>query len=252
MASLPTRTTASFDAIKPVSSLVLLDNEFNQYVGAAGIFNGGTSATKLLVKASDATDPPIEIDQIGAGPLAEWKQNGSLKASIENDGDLLANGITGAAGIYTFGSIPLGPAADPTTANQLARKDYIDSRKVSFAACFGINDPSTANLNTSDFGTLLIPSGGVYTLTFFKVFYVGGLHTAGGDITFTLIKQGVGNLTSVDLDNTNNAANAVYPSAFGVNTQAADTLLTVQISARTGTITERNVTCVIEGNRTLF
>src|SRR5262250_2718638 len=98
MASLPTRTTASFQAIQPIPSAAPLDAEFNQYVGASGIFNGGTTGTKLLTKTSDATDPPYDLDQIGAGLLARWKQNGVSKATITNDGSLTANGLTGAAG----------------------------------------------------------------------------------------------------------------------------------------------------------
>lgn len=31
-------------------------------------------------------------------------------------------------GVKTFGSIPVGPASDPTTANQLARKSYVDQK----------------------------------------------------------------------------------------------------------------------------
>jgi len=31
-------------------------------------------------------------------------------------------------GVKTFGSIPVGPASDPTTANQLSRKSYVDSQ----------------------------------------------------------------------------------------------------------------------------
>lgn len=254
MASLPARTTASFDAIKPVSSLVLLDNEFNQYVGVAGIFNGGTTGTKLLIKSSDASDPPVEIDQIGAGPLAEWKQNGSLKASIDNDGDLTANGITGAAGVYTFGSIPVGPAADPTTANQLARKSYVDNKNVSFSASFHIADPSTANLNVNDFGSIVIPAGGTYTITKFKVIFHDGSHTSGGSVTFRVFQFGVGvvSTAALKLDDTNNTINVAYTDDVGDFTVAEATPLSVQVTSRSGTISERNVTVTIEGYRTVF
>src|SRR5262245_1317278 len=119
MATLPTRTTASFDAIKPVPDLVKLDNEFNQYVGASGIFNGGTTATKLLVKASDAADPPLEIDQTGAGPLAEWKQNGTLKVSVGNSGQVIS--------AVTTGTAPLSIAS--TTVNTNLNADLLDGRE---------------------------------------------------------------------------------------------------------------------------
>jgi hypothetical protein len=252
MASLPTRTTASFDAIKPVSSLVLLDNEFNQYVGATGFLNGGTTATKLLVKASDAADPPIEIDQIGAGPLAEWKQNGSLKASIENDGDLLANGITGAAGVYTFGSTPLGPASDPTTDNQLARKAYVDAKKISFTAPFLIPDPSTAGVGFAESGAYIIPAGGSHTITKIKAIYNTGSHTAGGSVSFQIFRLGVGSLGTITLDNTNNAADTIYTNDIGDVSVPENAIIVAIVSARSGTITERNVSVVAEGFKTVF
>lgn len=38
-----------------------------------------------------------------------------------------ANALTIAGGVVSFGSIPEGPASDPTTDNQLARKAYVDT-----------------------------------------------------------------------------------------------------------------------------
>lgn len=252
MASLPARTTASFDAIKPVSSLVLLDNEFNQYVGAAGIFNGGTTGTKLLIKSSDAADPPVEIDQIGAGPLAEWKQNGSLKASIENDGDLLANGITGAAGVYTFGSIPVGPASNPTTANQLARKQYVDDKILPFNLTWSIADPSVFPLNDDNSGLQLfrVPAITGGFLSKIVIIRTDGSHTAGGSVTF---KARIFNSTSigsgVSFDDTNNAANTPYTEDFADVSISEGTFLLVVVSARSGTVSERNVHINVEGFR---
>jgi hypothetical protein len=97
MASLPTRTTASFAAIAPVPNLTVLDAEFNQYVGASGIFNGGTTGTKLLTKTSDANDPVYELDQVGAGPVLECKVNGTLKVWVNNSGQVVSEVATGTA-----------------------------------------------------------------------------------------------------------------------------------------------------------
>lgn len=88
MANLPSRNTASFDAIKPVPSVALLDDELDDMKGGTGFLNGNTTGKKLLIKTSDAADPPVDCDQIGAGLLARWKQNGTLKASISNAGNL--------------------------------------------------------------------------------------------------------------------------------------------------------------------
>lgn len=247
MASLPTRTTASFDAIKPVSSLVLLDNEFNQYVGAAGIFNGGTTATKILVKTSDGTDPPVECDQVGAGVLARWKQNGSSKVAIENSGQINIALATGTA--------PLAVASTTVCANLNA--DMVDGRHltgilVSFSCSFGIFDPTTPTINQSEFGSIIIPSGGTYTITKLKVVYKEGSHTAGGSVSFQVIRAGVGSIGTLTLDNTNNAANTVYTNDIGDISPSADEIFSVVVSARSGTVTERGVSVIIEGQRTAF
>src|SRR5262245_63790258 len=88
------RNVASFDAIKPVPDLNGLDGEFNQLVGTAGALNGGGSAKRILVKYNHATEPVLEVDQLGAGLIFQGKQNGVEKIRVENDGDLVSNGIT--------------------------------------------------------------------------------------------------------------------------------------------------------------
>jgi hypothetical protein len=244
MASLPTRTTASFDAIKPVSSLVLLDNEFNQYVGAAGIFNGGTTGTKLLVKASDATDPPIAVDQIGAGLILQGKQNGVEKFRVENDGDIVGNGITGAAGVYTFGSIPIGPASNPTTDDQLARKKYVDDSSVAFSVCWSDADPSTSTTGQEDRPIFLVPDGSGMVITKWRARYAAGSHTSGGSITFTLRYRSVGgsvsDIATISLNDTNNATNTNYTASFSQALSAGD-CLTYFVASRSGTVSERSV-----------
>ncbi len=247
MASLPGRTTASFDAIKPVSSLVLLDDEFNDLKGATGFLNGGTTGKKLLVKSSDAADPPIEIDQIGAGPLAEWKQNGTLKTSIANSGQIVS--------AVTTGTAPLSIAS--TTAVTNLNADLLDGREllgitVSFSVGFLIADPSTATLSSRDFGSFIVPAGGTYTFTKGKVMFRNGSHTPGASLTFKLDQSGVGDKSTLTLDNTNNTAGVVYEDNFGDFTAAENQIFSCYISARSGTITERGVMVVLEGFRTVF
>jgi hypothetical protein len=157
-----------------------------------------------------------------------------------------------ATGIATFGQIPVLPGSDPATDNQAVRKAYVDSRVVSFSACFNIADPSTAALSSADFGTLVIPVGGAYVLTRVSVLFMNGSHTPGGSLTFNLFKVGVGNLASPQLNNTNNTINTLYTISFGANTQAAGTQLTPLLVARSGTITERNVVIAVEGTRTVI
>jgi len=250
MASLPTRTTASFDAIKPVSSLVLLDNEFNQYVGASGIFNGGTTATKLLVKASDATDPPIAVDQIGAGLILQGKQNGVEKFRIENDGDLVANGITGAAGIYTFANIPLGPASDPTTANQLTRKSYVDLKQTRWTANFFIGDPSTYPLNSFDGTQQARVPGANFTVRWMSAVWATG--SASGSFTIAFRRRAFGAGESGDLASITFNSGTAFSDVevdFGPLALNDNDSLFIKLTARSSPL-QRNVSISLKGWQT--
>ena len=241
MASLLSRFVGTgFAAIAPVPNLTGLDGECNQLVGASGVLNGNSTASKLLVKTSDATDPPIIVDQVGAGALFIAKQNGTAKVTVANDG------------VTTFTAIPVGPASDPTTANQLVRKSYVDTRTVSFSAGFSIVDPANATLNSRLFGSFIIPAGGTYTIQRLRVMFREGSHTAGGSVTFTFDRSGVGDIGSINLDNTNNTPGVVYSNDIVDIVPAADAIFSVRISARSGTITETSVTAIIEGFRTVI
>jgi hypothetical protein len=247
MASLLSRFVASFDAIKPVPNLTGLDGEFNQLEGASGCLNGNSTAFKLLIKSSDAADPPIECDQVGAGPLAEWKQNGSLKTSIANSGQIVS--------AVTTGTAPLSIASTTVVTNLNA--DLLDGRElvglqVSFSVAFIIDDPSTATLNSRDYGSFIVPAGGTYTFTKGKVMFRKGSHTAGGSLTFKIDQSGVGDKSTLTLDNTNNTIGTVYEDNFGDFTAAENQIFTAYLSAKSGTITERGVAVVLEGFRTVF
>src|SRR5262245_42492105 len=185
------RFIASFDAIKPVPDLVKLDNEFNQLVGTNGILNGGSTSNRQLTKYNHATEPVLELDQLGAGLIAQFKQNGVEKARVENDGDLVSNGITTAAGVVTFGSIPVGPASDPTTTNQLTRKAYVDARRAAWSISFGVADPSAPTVGQviSGMVSYLTPTGSNITITKINVKYEGGSHTSGGSVTFAVQRR---------------------------------------------------------------
>jgi hypothetical protein len=158
-----------------------------------------------------------------------------------------------ATGVATFVAIPVLPASNPTTANQAVRKQYVDDRVVSFSAAFLFVDPTVATLNNfGGAGTIIIPAGGTYTVTKFKVAYTSGSHTSGGSVTFTIDQAGVGSRGTLTLDNTNNTAFVVYENNVGDFTVAENVILSVYVSARSGTVSERNVTVTIEGHRTLF
>jgi len=157
-----------------------------------------------------------------------------------------------ATGVITFGQIPVGPNADPTTGNQLGRKAYIDARKVSFSTSFTINDPSTCNLNSREFGSLIIPAGGQHTITKCKVMFRQGFHTSGGSLTFKVDQAFVGDKSTLLLNNTNNTPGAVYTDDIGDFNVNENDIFNCYLSAKSGTITERDVSVIIEGYRTVF
>jgi len=253
MASLPTRTTASFDAIKPVSSLVLLDDELNDIKGATGFLNGGTTGKKLLVKSSDGADPPLEIDQIGAGPLAEWKQNGTLKVSINNSGQIVSDVATGTA--------PFDVDSTTEVANLNASRvggivganvAIIGTSKIPFTLSFKIDDPTTPSLNDQSTVNLVrVPAVQSGFITKVTIIYASGSHTAGGSCTFRVFINGSGVGSGVSFTDANATAFTFYTEDFADQAITDGTSVTVVISARSGTVSERNVTINVEGYQTI-
>jgi len=192
MASLPARTTASFDAIKPVSSLVLLDNEFNQYVGASGIFNGGTTATKLLVKASDATDPPVDQDQIGAGLLARWKQNGVQKAAIGNDGTFATSSTTMVTNLN----------ADTVDGIQGANIAKLDTHKTAFSVSWFYAVLPGAVETIPSAPRWIVPAGNTIQIIDLVVIWAGGTDSAANNI-FTIKRRNSAGIPQADVGTVN-------------------------------------------------
>ena len=253
MASLLARIVASFDAIKPVPTLTGLDGEHNQLVGASGVLNGNSTASKLLVKTSDGSDPPVDQDQVGAGLLARWKQNGTLKASITNAGQITTAIATGTS--------PLSVVSTTVCTNLNADKvDGFDipGDKTAFALSFGVADPSTPPVGGIISGTTtwVCPDGNSVTITKLSVLFLSGSHTAGGSVSFLVRIRTASSswvnaidLGPVTLDNTNNTVNVVYTSDIADQALSAGDSVFIYVSARSGTVTERDVSVVARGTQ---
>src|SRR5215468_2161092 len=81
--------------------------EFNQLVD---ILAGNSTTKNAVMQFNDAAIPVLELNQLGAGLITRWKQNGVEKAHIKNDGSLM----TGGAATYDINSnqlIGLSPIA---------------------------------------------------------------------------------------------------------------------------------------------
>ena len=118
MATLTRITT--FVASTPILSAEM-NAELNQLVN---ILNGTTSNKNALIKYNDASTPPLQLDQLGAGAIQQWLQTGVVKASIANSGQFVSTVATGTS--------PLSVASTTVCANLNA--DQVDGfHSTSFA-----------------------------------------------------------------------------------------------------------------------
>ena len=114
----------------------------------------------------------LQYDTLGNRPAAGQKgvhffATDTFELSRDNGvtwdllGKVVSTGAQTFAGIKTFSSIPVGPGSNPTTANQLARKQYVDDRTADKSASayhsttqsISNNTLTTVALNSEDFDT---------------------------------------------------------------------------------------------------
>lgn len=240
MASLPARTTSSFDAIKPVLSLTLLDNEFNQYVGASGFLNGGSTATKLLVKTSDGTDPPVDCDQLGAGLLARWKQNGSTKVSISN------------AGLFTMAStaVNTGFNADLLDGHEGAEFALLASNRVPWSGTFFYLVIPGATETTETVGRLIIPANNV-RITNVGISWASG-SASGAANTWTIKRRNSAGTLQADIGTaTLGSQNAFANANVGPITCSFGDQIYALLTTRNAPASETLISVVVNGDKLL-
>lgn len=182
--SLPARITD----LQPLATILSgeLDNEFNNLVN---ILNGTDQTKNIRVRSNDNSFAVARFDQLGSSAnIVEFYSGGVEVGRVEKDGDLVVLGLTGAAGIYTFTSIPLGPNADPTTDNQLGRKLYIDTRRNRWSANFFIADVTARGIdgNFEEIQGVWIP-GANFVATHIGIKASAG--TASGSFSIEIRKQ---------------------------------------------------------------
>jgi hypothetical protein len=72
-----------------------MDDELNQLVN---LLSGASTTKDTLLKFLDGTNPVLRVDQLGAGVIQQWLQNGAVKTVIDNSGFLyLGKGVIDAA-----------------------------------------------------------------------------------------------------------------------------------------------------------
>jgi len=187
------------------------------------LFTLTASAANYFVMKNAATGNPVELQVLGDA-------NASMK--------LVPNG----SGVVKIQSGL--PVANEDAANKL----YVDNKRAYFVASFKIDDPSTFPLtDQSALAFVRIPNIASGFITRVHILFASGSHTAGGSVTFRVFINGAGVGSGVAFTDTNNTAFTFYAEDFTDQAISDGSSMTVVISARSGTITERNVTINVEG-----
>lgn len=179
----------------------------------------------------------------------------TTSSAVTLAGALTVGGVLNVTGLATFTVIPVGPASNPTTPNQLARKQYVDDSTTAFSIVWFIDDPSTFPIgDDTQLPVFIVPPNTGMVATGIRVIYLGGSHTINTSVSFVHSRRNsVGGagvvITSVDLNNINNTIRTTY-SAGGGGTLTAGDQVTCAISAVVGSpITERKVSIALIGTQ---
>lgn len=95
-----------------------IDDELNQLVN---LLSGVSTNKDTLLKYNHATDPVLSVDQLGAGLIQRWLNNGTARATLSALGKLLLPAGIGATPstdqISNFGTYLSDPTVRQTVAN---------------------------------------------------------------------------------------------------------------------------------------
>lgn len=99
-----------------------------QYIG--GLTSDAQTQLTARVTYAETTTASmsfvIDEDNMSSNLATKVPTQQSVKAYVDNNAVFLTGNQT-VAGIKTFSSIPIGPGADPTNANEFTRKSYVDA-----------------------------------------------------------------------------------------------------------------------------
>lgn len=142
--------------------------DFNQLVD---LLSGVSTTKDALIKFSDAANPVLRVDQLGAGPIQQWLQNSAVKSQISNAGNYLFNQSGGFIGDQN-GNEYLKFTTAASAVNEITATNAATGAGPSLAATGGdaniplnINSKGTSNVVfngqgfLSNLGKLLLPAG---------------------------------------------------------------------------------------------
>lgn len=208
-----------------------------------------TLAGDLLLSSAD---PLITLTRTGVAKTWIITVNASGHMVIGENGISNAITIDHTTGICTFEEIPVGPAANPTTANQLVRKQALDDALLPFSINFFEYDPSASTTGTDDRPGFAVPDnvvGGTITKALLQ-FRGGSALTGGNTIVFTFRRWTSGGAFSDWASVTMTSSHAIQNTiVFDITDQAlsAGDIITYYISSRSATIPPRVLTLALQG-----
>lgn len=176
----------------------------------------GTSTDKELHHKFSGANPSLIIDQLGAGPIARFRQNGVDKLVIGNDGKIVnANVIVDK---YSW---------------------YVDA-------------PTQLTTDIQERKLFIVPAGNTMRITKFSIIRRGGSHTSGQTITYKLrnVTTATDLGSGVSFDNTNNAADTEYSEALNISLTAGHLIGLTQVT-HGASATETQVTLLMEWEQRL-
>lgn len=155
------------------------------------------------------------------------------------------------SGVGTFSDIPILPASNPTTANQAARKQYVDDTRTAFSACWFYSALPAAVETTESVGRWIVPSGQDITIEDITLVWATGADSSASNI-FTIKRRNSAGTAQADVGTLE--VNTPAQNVLSVNNitdvplTAGDQLYPL-FTTRTAPASETNITACARGTQ---
>jgi hypothetical protein len=210
------------------------------------------TTSNLVTLAGDLVisnaDPKITWeDTTGGDDDYEMSANGdNFNFKITGGSDVF--NVAGATQVLTFAQIPVGPAANPTTANQLSRKQYTDDQRVRWSISWSYPVLPAAVETTESVQRFIVPDGQNMFIEDIVVVWAAGSDSGASNV-FTIKKRNSSGTVGTDVGTID--VNTPAQNVLGVN-NVSDYALTLgdqiyPLFTTRNTASEQMVTICIRG-----